>query len=108
MIVGSTENKKLTHNLGTWPQGEKRAFKFDNPGVVTLLCNVHPEMEAFVVVLGNPFWALSDKDGNFKIEHVPAGKFTLMTFAGADPKADPVPVVVTPGSSTGVTVTLKH
>ena len=25
-------NKKLTHNLGTWPKGEKRSFKFDNPG----------------------------------------------------------------------------
>src|SRR5271157_2536522 len=28
-------NKKLTHNLGTWPKGEKRPFKFDNPGVVS-------------------------------------------------------------------------
>ena len=25
-------NKKLGHNLGTWPKGEKKAFKFDNPG----------------------------------------------------------------------------
>src|SRR5690242_10256890 len=24
-------NKKLGHNLGTWPTGEKRAFKFDTP-----------------------------------------------------------------------------
>jgi plastocyanin len=27
-------NKKLGHNLGTWPQNEKRAFKFDTPGAV--------------------------------------------------------------------------
>src|SRR5271165_2520278 len=32
-------NKKLGHNLGTWPKGDKRPFKFDNPGVVSLLCN---------------------------------------------------------------------
>ena len=25
-------NKKLGHNMGTWPTGEKRAFKFDTPG----------------------------------------------------------------------------
>jgi plastocyanin len=27
-------NKKLGHNLGTWPQGQRQSFKFDNPGVV--------------------------------------------------------------------------
>src|ERR1035438_5400136 len=37
-------NKKLGHNLGTWPSGQKRDFKFDTPGIVPLLCNVHPEM----------------------------------------------------------------
>src|SRR6202035_5485603 len=40
-------NKKLTHNMGTWPKGEKKSFKFDNPGVIPLLCNVHPEMSAY-------------------------------------------------------------
>ena len=43
-------NKKLSHNLGTWPIGQKREFKFDTPGVVPLLCNVHPEMSAYIVV----------------------------------------------------------
>ena len=43
-------NKKLGHNLGTWPKGEKRPYKFDQPGVVPLLCNVHPEMSGYVVV----------------------------------------------------------
>ena len=27
-------NKKLAHNMGTWPKGEKRPFKFDQAGVV--------------------------------------------------------------------------
>src|SRR6202049_1128133 len=27
-------NKKLGHNLGTWPKGDKRPFKFENPGVI--------------------------------------------------------------------------
>ena len=95
-------------NLGTWPKGEMRPHAFAKPGVYTLLCNVHPEMEAFVVVLDNPFYALSGKDGLFKIEHVPQGKFTLNTFAGGPLKADPVPVVVTAGGSTTAAVTLKR
>src|SRR5512140_1291381 len=54
-------NKKFGHNLGTWPQGEKRPFKFDNPGAVPLLCNVHPEMSGYVVVSPTPYFALTDK-----------------------------------------------
>src|SRR5205807_4588732 len=61
-------NKKLGHNLGTWPQGEKKSFKFDNPGAVPLLCNVHPEMSAYVVVTPTPYFAVTDKSGNYKIE----------------------------------------
>src|SRR5208283_3800754 len=33
-------DKKLGHNLGTWPQGQRQSFKFDNSGAVPLLCNV--------------------------------------------------------------------
>src|SRR5579864_6561453 len=31
-------NKKLAHNLGTWPKGEKKSFQFNNLGVASLLC----------------------------------------------------------------------
>jgi copper binding plastocyanin/azurin family protein len=104
--VFSPDGEKF--NLGTWPKGETRPHTFAKPGVYTLLCNVHPEMEAFVVVLENPFFAFSGKDGSFRIEHVPAGKFTLQAFAGSTLKADPVPVAVTAGGTTTASVTLKH
>ena len=42
-------NKKLTHNLGTWPRGEKKAFKFDTPGGIPRLDNVHPQVSASAV-----------------------------------------------------------
>ena len=74
-------NKKEGHNLGTWPKGEKRSFKFDQPGVVPLLCNVHPEMSGYVVVTPTPYFAVTDKDGNFAIKNVPAGKYTLKTWS---------------------------
>ena len=72
-------NKKLTHNLGTWPKGEKRSFKFDNPGAVPLLCNVHPEMSGYIFVVPTPYFAVTDKDGNFVIKNVPPGQYTLKT-----------------------------
>jgi hypothetical protein len=38
---------------------------------------VHPEMEGYVVVLDNPYFAVSTKDGNYVIKDVPPGKYTL-------------------------------
>jgi plastocyanin len=74
-------NKKLTHNLGTWPKGEKKSFQFNDPGVASLLCNVHPEMSGYVVVATTPYFAVTDKDGNYEIKNVPAGKYTLKTWS---------------------------
>src|SRR5437660_3030544 len=86
-------NKKLGHNLGTWPQGEKRAFKFDNPGAIPRLCNVHPEMGAYIVVVPTPYHATSDKSGNYRIENVPDGSYTVTTWhEGAKNQSKPVTV----------------
>jgi len=86
-------NKKLTKNLGTWPQGEKRPFKFDNPGAVPLFCNVHPEMSAYVIVVPTPYFATTDKSGEYKIENVPDGNYTVTAWhEGAKNQSKPVTV----------------
>ena len=74
-------NKKLAHNLGTWPKGEKKPFPFNDVGVASLLCNVHPEMSGYVVVTPTPYFAVTDKEGNFEIKNIPAGKYTLKTWS---------------------------
>ena len=73
-------NKKDGHNMGTWPKGEKRSFKFDTPGVVPLLCNVHPEMSGYIVVSPTPYFAESDASGNYKIDNVPDGKYNVVAW----------------------------
>src|ERR1700757_3489844 len=74
-------NKKLAHNLGTWPKGERKAFQFNDLGVASLLCNVHPEMSGYVVVVPTPYFAVTDKDGNFEIKNIPSGKYTVKTWS---------------------------
>jgi plastocyanin len=74
------DNKKLGHNLGTWPRGETRSFKFDNPGVVPLLCNIHPEMFAFIVVSPTPYFAMTDQFGAYTIGNVPDGSYTVVAW----------------------------
>ncbi len=91
--ISISGNKKLGHNLGTWPKGQKQSFKFDNPGVVPLLCNVHPEMAAYVIVSPTPYFATTDKSGEYKIENVPDGAYTVTAWhEGAKYKSNPVKV----------------
>lgn len=86
-------NKKAGHNIGTWPKGETRAFKFDQAGVVPLLCNVHPEMSGYVIVVPTPYYAETDAAGNYKIENVPAGSYTVVAWhEGSKPQNKPVTV----------------
>lgn len=86
-------NKKLGHNLGTWPQGEKRSFKFDTPGAVPLFCNVHPDMAGYIVVSPTPYFATTDKSGVYKIENVPDGSYTVTAWSeGTKPHSNPVTV----------------
>jgi plastocyanin len=74
-------NKKLAHNLGTWPKGEKKSFQFNDVGVASLLCNVHPEMNGYIVVSPTPYFAVTGKSGNYEIKNVPPGKYTLKTWS---------------------------
>ena len=68
------------YNLGTWPTGETRDHVFDNPGIYTQLCNIHPDMLAYVVVLETPFSAVTDADGKFEVKGVPPGKYLLWAW----------------------------
>ena len=91
--TGIGGDKKAGKNLGTWPKGEKRSFTFDKPGVVPLLCNVHPEMAAYIVVSPTPYFAQTDDSGNYKIKDVPDGSYTVTVWhEGAKNQSKPVTV----------------
>jgi len=86
-------DKKAGKNLGTWPKGEKRPFTFDKVGVVPLLCNVHPEMEGYIIVSPTPYFSETDDSGNYKIKDVPDGSYTVTVWhEGAKNQSKPVTV----------------
>lgn len=64
-------------DLGRYPAGESRSVTFDKPGLVKMYCEIHAHMRAYILVCENPFFAVTDTEGKFRIEKVPAGKHTL-------------------------------
>jgi len=89
-------NKKEGHNMGTWPKGDKRSYKFDHPGLVPLLCNVHQEMSGYLIVSPTPYFAQTDSAGNFKIDNIPDGKYTVTAWhEGSKPQSKSVDVAGT-------------
>jgi plastocyanin len=98
-------NKKLAHNLGTWPKGEKKSFQFNDLGTASLLCNVHPEMSGYIVVVPSPYFAVTDKEGNFEIKSVPPGKYTLKAWS-EEGKPTTLAVDVSAGAAT-IELTVK-
>jgi len=63
-------------NAGMPTAGQKMEKKFTKPEMVRLKCDVHGWMNAYVGVVDHPFFAVTDKDGNFTISDLPAGKYT--------------------------------
>ena len=82
ILVGATvdfpNNDKVDHNvfsmsrtkkfnLGSYTAGESKSVVFDKPGIVELRCDVHAEMAAYILVMKNPYFAVTDKQGQFEI-----------------------------------------
>ena len=66
--------------LGTYLSGTTMFHTFSKSGIVTLLCNVHAEMSAFVIITETPYVAVTDNQGNYSIPNVPAGTYSLTTW----------------------------
>ena len=67
-------------DLGTYPQSERRSFTFREEGAHVILCHVHPEMAAYVVVIASAHRAVVDAAGRFRLEGVAPGTYRLRTW----------------------------
>jgi hypothetical protein len=77
----------------------------DYKGTAEIYCNIHPEMAATIVVLGNPYHARVDpKDGSFKIANVPPGKWKLYAYTR---RANPSQVAIEVKPKDGATATIE-
>jgi hypothetical protein len=72
-------NKEI--NFAQPVKGQVNEILFDKPEVlVRIKCDVHPWMFTYAGVQEHPYFAVTDKDGNFKISNLPNGKYTIEAF----------------------------
>jgi len=72
-VEGNPESNQLQ-----MPGGADLTFTFDKPeAFLKFQCDVHSWMGAWVTVVDNPYYAVTDADGKFTIKNVPPGKYTL-------------------------------
>ena len=89
-------------DLGQYKSTEPpKLVTFENPGLVPVFCNIHPEMITYVVVLENNAYAITDKDGTFQIGNVPPGTYNVNAWL---PQAKRVSqeIVIQPGEKTEI------
>lgn len=94
-------------DLGTWGKGKTAPYTFTRLGETAILCNVHPEMEAYIFVLQNPYFSLTNEQGNYILKGLPIGSYKLKTY---HPKLKPqeIPVEIeSEGDSLSIDFELK-
>jgi plastocyanin len=67
-------------DLGRYPKGESKSFRFRELGPHKIYCNLHQKMVADVFVVPGGYHAVTDKNGAYSIKAVPAGSYTVSVW----------------------------
>jgi len=79
-------SRAKSFNLGRYPKGQYREVLFDKPGVVSVYCDIHTQMNAFIIVLPTDNFAVADAEGNFSLANIPAGAYEIRVWQGRGPE----------------------
>ena len=108
-LVDFPNNDKTFHNvfslsktkrfdLGRYAAGHSKAVRFDRPGVVRVFCDIHSHMSAFILVFNHRFFDVTEPDGRFRLESVPAGTYTVVGWYEGEARLTRT-VTVPPGTA---------
>ena len=67
--------------LPLYKKEEPDPVVMDKPGLVKLGCNIHDWMRGYILVLSNPYYAVTDRKGRATITGVPAGKYEVSVWS---------------------------
>lgn len=86
-LVEDINSKKPKYlDLGNFPGGQRASHTFTVPGEAVILCKLHPEMAAYIIVLDTPHFTVAEVDGatqsaTYTIADVPPGDYVLKTWS---------------------------
>lgn len=67
-------------NLRALAKGEVRSHTFIQPCAAVMLCQLHPEMAAYIVAVETPYFAVTNAEGGYTIAAVPDGTYQLSVW----------------------------
>lgn len=73
-------SKAASFDLGRYPKGRSKTIRFDRPGVVQVFCDIHSHMSAYILVFAHRYFAVTDTEGRYAIDHVPPGTYSLVVW----------------------------
>ena len=79
-------SKTKRFDLGRYARGGSKSVRFDRPGVVRVFCDIHSHMSAFILVFAHRYFALTDAEGRYRIDSVPAGQYTVVAWNDGQPR----------------------
>jgi plastocyanin len=62
------------------PHARSISFAFKHPEILRVDCDLHSWMRGWVVVAEHPFYAITNEQGEFSLENVPPGKYSLQVW----------------------------
>ena len=71
-------SRARTFDLGRYPKGSSKSVVFSKTGIVQVFCHIHSDMSAIVFVLPNPYFGAPDANGQYVIDNVPPGEYTIV------------------------------
>lgn len=75
-------------DLGLYQAGAQRSVRFDRLGPSYLFCNIHPEMTGVVLAVDSELFAVTDRNGRYKISGVAPGRYVMhVWYEKATPEA---------------------
>lgn len=105
--VNALAKKNDAFNVNQAQKDMVKDVAFKRPEVMLKFkCNVHGWMEAYAGILDHPFFAVTDENGNFEIDRLPPGKFTIEAWHEVY-RTRTIEIEVKDGETTEANVTFK-